>query len=76
MAKLTTVLLATLLSTTAAFAPNANVGRQCSLHMSEPESAFVADVPAAEEKTEGYDTLDVVEKMGPGAAKVRLEFYR
>ena len=67
MAKLTTVLLATLLST--ASAPTANIGRQCSLHMSEqPESAFVADVPAVEDDD---DTFDAVEKMGRGAAKVR-----
>lgn len=39
--------------------------------MSEPESAFVADVPAASEGENEDDTFDAVEKMGRGAAKVR-----
>ena len=38
--------------------------------MSENESAFVADVDAPVE--EGDKTFDAVEKMGRGAAKVRL----
>lgn len=73
MTKLSTLILASLLSSTAAFAPTANVAtsRQCTLHMSEPESAFVAD-PVAEETTGDDSTFDAVEKMGRGAAKVRL----
>ena len=39
--------------------------------MSEPESAFVAD-PVAEESKGDDSTFDAVEKMGRGAAKVRL----
>jgi hypothetical protein len=59
LTKLTTALLATLLSTTAAFAPPQNTvtSRQCTvLEMLE----------------ELEDTFDAAEKMGRGAAKVRL----
>jgi hypothetical protein len=74
MTKLTTVLLATLLSPTVAFAPapNAVTLRQCTLLQMSEESAFVADAVVEEKKEEDLDTFDAVEKMGRGAAKVRL----
>ena len=71
MTKLSTsLILATLLTSTAAFtAPCISApSRHCALYMSE-ESVFVADV--VEEKKDGEDdSFDAVEKMGRGAAKV------
>jgi len=72
MTKLSTsLILATLLTSTAAFtAPCISApSRHCALYMSE-ESVFVADV--VEEKKDGEDdSFDAVEKMGRGAAKVK-----
>ena len=68
------ILLATLLASSSAFAPPSPglASRLCSdrLYLSEPDSAFVAD--AVEEKEGDDSTFEVVEKMGKGAAKVRL----
>eukprot|EP00956_Cyclotella_meneghiniana_P018864 scaffold31775_cov79-Cyclotella_meneghiniana.AAC.13 len=69
MTRLTTLIIASLLSTNSAFTTPSTgvVTRQCSLNMAE-EPAFVAD-PVAEEKKEDESTFDAVEKMGRGAAK-------
>jgi hypothetical protein len=74
MTKLTTTLLATLLSTTATFAPpqNAVISRQCTVLEMFEESAFIADAVVEKKKEEELDTFDAAEKMGRGAAKVRL----
>ena len=69
------ILLATIFSSSGAFAPPASglASNKCShkLFMSEPESAFVAD--AVEEKVDDDSTFEAVEKMGKGAAKVRAK---